>query len=252
MTYSLILDIIIIIIAAIAIFRGAIKGFITTVFDMFTFVAAIALAAIFKNPVAQYIMNTPIFESTKSRIAQQLCNSIKNAGENLSSEEVLAAFEEDNAALIGIIEKFGGDMSSVRNYVSDYVAQTGDNLAESLSQFIMEPAANVCSQVLAFLAIFLLSLLALWILHKLLNAIFRLPILKQVNKIFGFLIGVIAGYLYASLLVALACPILENPELFGFALPDSFIENSYIFSYLKDNNIFYYIISLFTGNGTGV
>lgn len=252
--YSLILDGIIILIVAVAIFRGARKGLITAIFDMFMFLAAIIIAAVFKNPVAQYIMKTPIFESAKTTVTNALVNAIKNAGESIDTSGMIAAFEKDNAGLVGVIEMFGGDMSSVQSYVESYVTETGDSLAENTARFIMEPAANACSQVIAFAIVFLAALIALWLLHKLLNLVFKLPILSTVNKAGGVVIGFAAAFLYSSLFVALAAPLLSNPELFGFTLPENFIENSYIFSYLHKNNIFYYIVSLFTGtgNGTGV
>ena len=250
--YSLILDGIIILIVAVAIIRGARRGLVTALFDMFTFIAAVIVAAVFKNPVAEYIMKTPIFESAKNNLTSALATAIKNAGGSIDTSGMISAFEKDNASLVGIIEMFGGDLSSVQSYVDSYVAVNEESLAENTARFIMEPAANACSIVLAFAIVFLASLVVLWLLHKLLNLVFKLPILSTVNKAGGIFIGIAAAFLYASLFVALAAPLLANPELFGFTLPERLIENSYIFSYLHKNNIFYYLVSLFSASGGNV
>ncbi len=239
------LDIIIIAIILFTVIRGAKRGFISTVFDFCKFIVSVILAFVFKDRVSEYIINTEIFASAKESVTQSLTKALSNAGENISSADMLTAFEKENAGLVRLIEAFGGSLDKARQWIENMADESG-NVAELAAEYIIEPASKVCSQVIAFIAIFVVSLIVLALLQKLLNLIFELPVLKQVNKTGGFLIGIVCAFFYVSLFCAAVAPLLSNSELFGIEIPESLVENTVLFKFFTENNLFTYIGSLFT------
>lgn len=238
------LDVIIAAIILITVIVGTKRGFISAVFDFCKFIASVILAFVFKDTVAGYIMNTKIFDGAKASVTNALTEAISNAGGNISSSEMLAAFEKENATLLGIIELFGGSFEKAKEWISGMSGE-GGNAAELAAQYIIEPASKVCSQVIAFIAIFVVSLIVLALLQKLLNLIFELPVLKQVNKTGGFIIGCVCAFLYVSLFCAAASALLSNSELFGIVIPENIVENTVLFKFFTENNLFTYIGLLF-------
>lgn len=238
------LDIIIAAIILITVIMGTKRGFISAVFDFCKFLASVILAFVFKDTVSEYIMGTRIFDGVKVSVSNALTEAISNAGENISSSEMLAAFEKENATLLGIIEFFGGSFEKAKEWISGMSGEDG-NAAELAAQYIIEPASRVCSQVIAFIAIFAASLIVLALLKKLLNLIFELPVLRHVNKTGGFLIGCVCAFLYVSLFCAAASVLLSNSELFGIVIPENTAKNTVLFKFFAENNLFTYIGLLF-------
>ncbi len=242
---AIVLDLIIIAIIAIAVIKGAKSGLISAVFDFCKFIVAVIAAFVFKDRVSGFIMNTEIFSGARTRVTEALTTAISNAGENISSEDMLAAFEKENAGLVKLIEAFGGSLENTREWIQNMTGENG-NIAELAAQYIIEPAANVCSQVLAFIAVFVIAFIALVLLQKLLNLIFKLPVLKQLNKTGGILIGIVCAFLYVSLFCAVISPLLSNSELFGMDLPKDLTGNTVLFAFFSENNLFTYLGMLFS------
>lgn len=242
---SIALDLIVILIIVFTLARAIKAGFITTLFDAGKLIASIILAAIFKTNLSQYIMNTDIFENAKNSVTQTLTEAISGIGENISVQEMLLAFEENNPTLVKLITGFGGSMEEISNRLKNAVIDGSNNVTELAAEYIIEPAASVCSDVISFAIIFVVAFILLCIAQKLLNLIFKLPLLKQINKLAGALLGVICAFLYVSVFCFVITSIIESSALFGIELPANLIEDTYVFSFFSDNGLISLIKGLF-------
>ncbi len=242
---SIVLDLIVILIIVFTLGRAIKTGFITTLFDAGKLVASIILAAIFKNNLSQYIMSTNIFANARNSVTKTLTDAISGMGENISADEMLLAFEENNPALVKLITGFGSSMEEISNRLKDAVIDGSNNISELAAEYIIEPAASVCSDVISFAIIFVVAFLLLCIVQKLLNLIFKLPLLKQINKLAGALLGIVCAFLYVSVFCFVVTVVIENSVLFGIELPNSVIEDTYVFSFFSDNGLIPLIKGLF-------
>ena len=77
-------------------------------------------------------------------------------------------------------------------------------------------------------------MIGLWILRRILEAIFKLPLLKEVNKLAGFLAGFINGVLLSYLLLAICVSLSGFGEL---SFIKNSIEGSFIYNYLCETNM---------------
>lgn len=234
---SIILDLIVILIIVFTLGRAIKTGFITTLFDAGKLIASIILAAIFKNKVSEYIMTTNIFANARNNVTKAITDTISGVGENIGTQEMLAAFEENNPAIVKLITSFGGSMEELSARLRESAAESSDNIANLAAEYIIEPAASICSAVISFAMIFIVAFLLLCIVQKLLNLIFELPLLKQINKVAGALLGIICAFLYVSLFCFVVTVIIENSALLGLNLSQDVIEDTYVFSFFSDNGL---------------
>ena len=89
-----------------------------------------------------------------------------------------------------------------------------ENYAKKMTEWIISCIASV----LGTAAVFVLSLLLLKVLSALFEALFRLPLLKTVNKLGGGVVGLVLGLVYAFLIctaIHLLLPYIpENPVIY--------------------------------------
>lgn len=79
--------------------------------------------------------------------------------------------------------------------------KTYDGSSGSLSDLLsMNITPEIIAKVLSFMILFMLINIAVKIAAWLIDKFFKLPVLKQANKLLGFILGLIVGLFYAQLL----------------------------------------------------
>lgn len=237
MLMAIALDAIIIFIIVFTIFRSAAKGFIRTVFAMLKFAVSVICAILFKGGLAKIIMNSGIYDTASEKLKGELADALTRAGSNISSEQMLEAFKTENRELVSIIEYMGADLDKTRAAVEQAALNGSKNIAETAAKHILEPAMESVAHILAFAAVFVAAYAALWLLERILDGIFGLPILCGINRAGGIICGVLCAALYASLFVSISKPILENPGLCGGSWDRDIAEQTYVYSYVENHNI---------------
>ena len=90
----------------------------------------------------------------------------------------------------------------------------------TIAAFVLTPLViNIISnKLLAFIIIFVLSMIACGLLSYVMDTLFKLPVLKEINKLFGLALGAVCGFLYMLVSFSIITLILDlvgvnNPEL---------------------------------------
>lgn len=208
----MILDIVIILIIALAGFFGYKKGLISILASLLSIIIAIILAIVLQNPVADYLMND-------TGLGENIYNKVENT--------ILEASESQN--------KEEGKSSFIVNFIKeDLVKENVESISNNVTKFIFKG--------ISFIAVFIITLIIMYIISMILNLVFELPILNSINKIGGLIGGVIKGLISIFLIFA----IIKFLEPIGFVTPvTNYINSSIISKYLYDMNL---IVLLIKGN----
>jgi len=90
----------------------------------------------------------------------------------------------------------------------------------TIAAFVLTPlVVNIISnKPLAFIIIFVLSMIACGLLSCVMDTLFKLPVLKEINKLCGLALGAVCGFLYMLVSFSIITLILDlvgvnNPEL---------------------------------------
>lgn len=209
----IILDIIVVLILGLTVYTVTKRGFVKTVFDFGSLIAAIIISKIFSPALSEFF-----YDSLYSRISTAIGNGLRSLldtgglPDNLEIESLTALFEKYNIELKEIIP---------------------NDSTEATVQFIAQNIVSLLAYALSFILIFIVSLVALKIIALLIDGVFKLPVLKTINKGLGFVLGIISAAIYVLLFVALmqlAVPYLGSvyPEVFS----QGAIDNTFVFRYL--------------------
>ena len=222
---GLLIDIIFALTAIIIIVVSTRRGFIRNIMRIVSFVLSIIIAATFCKTVAGIISSRWLDAKVSGIVGEQIASlSQKEGGESYDLERL---FDTEQSDFMKLLQRFGADVDQIAEDYGAITAGTEETVRE-LSERISHSITDVLSRVLAFLGLFLASILVLSLISWLLGLVARLPVLKQLNGFLGFLCGVIlaAGFLFVFSTVGLYL-FEQLHAVFPDSIPESIAEDSF-------------------------
>ena len=195
---GIIIDIIVFAFILISVLLGYKKGLISLGIHLVAVIVALVIAFILYRPIGNLVINTTSIDESLEQIIQGQIESAAESG-----------LGEDNAL----------------------VKNVGEGLTQETSRSL---AINIIYGV-TMLILFIILRICLVFINSLANAIAKLPILKQFNKLGGVLYGLLRGIIivYAILLI-IGLIITLNPE----GALNQTISQTYLTKMMIEHNIF--------------
>ncbi len=219
---NFVVDLIIIAIIVLSTIIGYKRGLIKTAIKICSFIIAIIVTLILYKPVSNFVItNTQIDENLQSTIE----NNIK--GEEINTQVELNEENSENTP------------ENIRKYLNNSINDMTDGVKENVALMVSRNLAILVINAGCAILIFLIVRVGLLLVSFLTEIIEKIPIIKQFNKLGGFLYGIIKGFLivYAVLgIISLISPFITNAEFMQF------ITNSTIGAIMYNNNILLNII----------
>ena len=195
---NVIIDVILLAVIGVSAFFAYKKGFIGTLFSLIGTVVAIALSLMLCSPVSGFINDNFVNPTVKSYIIKVVdSSSIGQSYEEAltNGAQIVAKVKDMPASLKGVLDLAGiktEDIIAEANKTEANAAQAVDNLIDKIAT----PISTAISRVIALVGLFIILSIALWVVCKLLTAVFNaLPLGKSLNKFGGLAFGVIRGLL---------------------------------------------------------
>ena len=186
MDLSLVVDIALSVITLLLVIKYTLKGFVKGVFDSFKVVLASVIAYLIRMPIARALDSWFMNSAIVNWVENSLLNSLKGEETFINLVELYK-----NAPLLfeNVLVKFGlKDPSCLNNIESasdDVVHEVAVDLGSSISMLL--------STTLAVIAVFIIAVIAISIVARLLDSLTKFSFIKVVNKLLGFVLGVVAS-----------------------------------------------------------
>lgn len=226
-------DVVIVIIFIIFAVNGIKKGFIKSICGVGITILSIVLALNLNEPLAQYFRSTVVYEQLTENLNEKIQGYVTDSMNEGSLDEL---FEQAPAGLSAILSGFGTNTEEVAQKYREMITAGEENISAKIYDYIVEPAAKSLSSVLAILVVFLASIILLNIAVKLLDLIFKLPVLNFANKAGGLAVGIVMALLVSFVLcmvVTLATPYLPG---IGINIDIADLEKAPLFSAISEIN----------------
>ena len=200
---NFIIDIIVILIFLACIFFGYKRGLTGVIIKVLSFVLSIVISLILFKPVSAIIID-------HTDIYNNLSNSIKVTIQEDEKEEKTNS-EKPNVMLDSINEK---------------IEETEEDATTAIANNIAEIIINIIVLVILFIVIRII----LFFIRFIFSAITELPIIQQIDKLGGFIYGLLEALLIVFVILAIIS-FIDIPEL------QLAIKTSIITSFLYNNNL---------------
>ncbi len=181
-------DAIIVVIFLLFIILGVKRGFVRSVLDLVGTLAAMLVSMWFSGIAAQWVFSTFLQES----LTRQIAEALQAAPAADAADAVLSVVPE---ILRGGLEAFGITSDAINQAVAGTSGQAAAAVVAVLSPMVVSVLRGLFALVL-----FIFLLVIFRILSGVVCRIFRLPVLRQLDKGLGILLGVAQAALITVLL----------------------------------------------------
>lgn len=200
---NFVIDIIVILIFLACIFFGYKRGLTGVIIKVLSFVLSILISLILFKPISAIIINhTDIYDN--------LSNSIK------------VTIQED--------EKEEKNNSEKPNVMLDSINEKIEETEEDATTAIANNVAEIIINIIVLVILFIVIRIILFFIRFIFSAITELPIIKQIDKLGGFIYGLLEALLIVFVILAIIS-FIDIPEL------QLAIKTSIITSILYNNNL---------------
>lgn len=207
---------------------GGIKGFVHTIFTMFSLFIIIMLTGVLSPYVADYINgHTDVPKSIHGKVEEKI-----NLKEKISADS--SANRNDLIDKMDIPEQLKEIIKEKSQAAGDAFSATTEAASEKLVTGIYDRITDLIVSAIAYLFTFAVVGVIVLIAGILLDVISKLPGIKQANAILGVIVGFVQGYLAVSV-VYIAAVAFAATELGASVI--SQVAESEILTWFYNHNI---------------
>ncbi|GMQ59511.1 hypothetical protein AN1V17_39080 [Vallitalea sediminicola] len=217
------LDIVVIGIIAICAIISYQRGLIKTLFSFVSLIISVVLTMYIYPHVSEFLIkNTGVFGSIKNSIIGLF--NLNSATENVTSTGDQINFINQ----LNLPEQFKHIL--VTNNNSEVYNLLNVN---SIGDYIGGLIATLIINIISFLGVFIIVTILVKVIINLLDLVTKLPVLNQINKIGGLVLGAIKGVIIVWILFLVISLMSTNPNLNNVF---DTLKVSEVARYLYDNN----------------
>jgi len=210
MNWMLVIVLVIIILNALT---GLKVGLTKILFSLFSFIIAMAIS-VWISPVVNNMLknNEKFYEKTKQKMEAILFEGLENTD---GIDELIGELPLPKSIKESLIKNKSQKETNAKSYIAAHVT-------------------DIALKAMSFIISFVVVFIGLWVISIALNIISKLPILNQINKLAGLLVGGLQGLVVVWIIFTIVT-MFSGTELGSTAFKQ--IESSSILSFLYDKNI---------------
>lgn len=229
-----IIDIALIAITLTTILIYTFEGFVKSFLGSLKYVLALVIGYLLAKPVGAWISTRYLFNIINPWVSGNFRDMLTEADSKINLKELVDQLPD---IAISFLDKVGFSFDSIISEGENSLL-TAENVSE-ISASISGHVSLFISSAIAFLLVFILSLLLLSIAIFFLDKLFSTPGLKQINRGLGFLFGLICSFINLIVICSTITLILnivgvDNPTL----TVDAIREKTFIYRAISGINIF--------------
>ena len=232
----MIFDIILIAVFAILIFaglrRGAVRSLANVIACVISFFGATALGQLIANHCYKWFVEPAIEKA------------VSNAVTNVSSDVSAGIADALPGWITAMLNSSGADIDGM---FTQPIVASKDVLVTAVNKAVYPVAIALLTFFITIILAILLLILTKRFLMPLLIGVFKLPVLRTVDRVLGMAVGFVEALLLMCLLAYLAKTFLSNIGSTSSWFNEEKIYKSFIFKQIYDVNIFTWLGTLIRG-----
>lgn len=212
LSFSFLLDLIIVLIAGLTIFFAVKNGFVKTVLSALSFLIAIVVALIFRGPAVALLEKTPVPDMVEEKVDALLTDLVSKESNSLSD-----LITEPGSKLHDLLDSAGIEHADLTEWLNGQTSKTDDALLAPLTQKLAPKITSALLDAIVVPVLFLATWLILWIISATVTKLSeKISALKFANKTLGLVIGILLALFRVVLFCVLAQLLLNVAGVFGW------------------------------------
>ena len=217
------------------------KGFVRSVLGVAKTLVAILASYLFGPSASAWVSTHLITGRVTDFIYDRLLAALETGAEIFDLTTLL---ENLPSWLNYFFEKTGVDPSTLVGDLSNLTEADSVTL-QDLAGSLATPISRMISDMIGYTAVFLIAMLLFAIAAYILSKIAELPVIRQVDRTMGLLLGILCAFIYASVYTLLVYALMTLVE--GYYESVAFhaaFEQTWLFKTFYDINIFRFMFGI--------
>lgn len=206
-----IFDIFLILILLLVIALSTKRGFVRSVWSSVTMIGAFVIAYIFGPVLGEWICYSYVLPYITEHTFEVLTGLV-SVGEG--SYDISELFTNLPAEFIELAANCGADIAELQERFVSAITVPTEQLHD-LASSISLPVSLTLSNAIGIIAVFFAAALALALIGLVVKIITKLPVLKTLDGILGFLFGIIKGIVVVCIMCVVVAIFVESEFLNG-------------------------------------
>lgn len=209
----MILNVLAVIIFAVCVIVNVKSGFVKSVLGIFSFFLAFVIVAGFGDGFAEAVRETDTGRAVESKIY------------NITYEQLYSSAATSTAEAV--------EELNLPKFIKKNAIETCENLTVNVYDEISDTVSRQLFGIIAHVVLFLLLTLIFAVAKLIIPTVFKLPVLKQVNKMLGLGIGIVNGLICVYIFM-LAVSVIVN--IGSWQALNEAAQSSVIYRFIFENN----------------
>ncbi len=225
---ALAVDISIVLIIALIVWRSAVHGFVRTVIEVVGYVLSAIIALSLSSVIADAVYD--------NMLRPKVISAVQTAADETSvSAENFAEGVWDNlpSFISGTVEFFGSKEDAIGG-IGSCVQKGGNSAAQNIADKAVKPIAINLVRTLSSTIMFIILLAVVKFLAKAVNRMFSIPVIGSINATLGGVIGVAKGFVLVFVLVFVIRIAVNAMSGEFWIFNDKLINETYLFRFVYD------------------
>ena len=222
LVFDLIIVAIVLFFLIISIRKGAVRSLIEFIGALVSILLAVILSVYLSDLLFNLLLREPLL-----RMIEETLQSV--SGQE-SVQQIAAVFDK----LPGFISN-SVNVDALSPQISDALSKSTQQAAGLVVDLAAAPVIKMLMRVVLTVLLYIIFRLLVRLIAFAGDRIARLPVLSQLNGLFGAILGIVKGALVVLILTAViraVIPMVESPKI----LTEQNIQNSHVFRYLYEHN----------------
>ncbi len=227
---AILFDVIILLVFLVTVVIGFRRGFVRTMVQLLGSLLAFFVAFSLSSGLSTFLYDKVVKDVLSEKVEVVWNDTVVDGAAQGINEQVQAVMAALPSPLKGMVDTekieqniFDKDLSTSSEAVAEYVADD-----------LLRPIVVTGLRILSFILLFILTSLVIHLFEKLLRPILKIPVLRQVDGLFGGVLGLAKGVLFALIAVTVIQLLTMSGGVGPFTKEN--LENSVIVGELAEIN----------------
>ncbi len=190
---NFILDLILVAIAAFFVLYGWKRGFFKSVMFFGSGVASLFLSYAFAPSLGKFIKDRFIIGNISQSIEKSFSSIARIPAAGAEGEYDLSLLAGD-PQFGETVAKYGANEGKINDIMGG--SGTAGDIIEKVSRAVADPVATTIGRIIAFIIIFIVSIILLRVLTFFIGFLFELPVLKTMDRTAGLIFGIVCAVFF--------------------------------------------------------
>lgn len=205
------------------------RGFLKSSYTVLSLIISAVLIVTLQQPFTEYLSSSALGQTVRDKVQLQVMGTVEEEMPEIKGEE-----DSETAVKVG-------EMMGLPSFLMDFLDEKLQKQTEAVETMkndalvvLTDTVTEVILKIASIILLFLAVRLGVFLLLRLLDIIFKLPLLSGVNSFLGMIVGALNGLLIVYIICAVLTLLAPTESLSEIS---RIVDETLIVKYFYDNNL---------------